>query len=243
VLPKSKEEKIYYLGWAGDGHIGRFNLTHQYYFAFGNEGFNPISGQSTDVTAQFFAIELSYDQDYIRYRASFEYASGDHDPTNGKATGFDSIFDNPNFAGGGLSFFTRQAIALTGVGTGLTGRFSPLPDLRTSKEQGQSNFVNPGLMLFNLGVDVDVTPKLKVITNASYLRFDDTSSLRYLLQDDKIGRDIGFDLGVGIEYRPLLNNNIIFAAGAAVLIPGQGFKDIYTSETLYSTFVSMTLTY
>jgi hypothetical protein len=236
VIPKTKDEQIYYLGWAGDGHIGRFNLTHQYYFAFGSEGFNPISGKDTDVSAQFFAIELSYDQDYVRYRASFEYASGDHDPTNGKATGFDSIFDNPNFAGGGLSFFTRQAIALTGTGTGLTGRFSPLPDLRTSKEQGQANFVNPGLMLFNLGVDVDVTQKLKVITNASYLRFDDTSSLRYLLQDDKIGRDIGFDL-------PLLNNNIIFAAGAAVLIPGQGFKDIYTSEMLYSTFVSLTLTY
>jgi len=196
-----------------------------------------------DISAQFFALELSYDRDFIRYRASFEYASGDKTPEDGRATGFDTIFDNPNFAGGGFSFFTRQAIALTGTGTGLVGRFSNIPDLRPSKEQGQANFVNPGLMLFNVGVDVDVTPELKFISNASYLRFDDTSSLRLLQQDDKIGRDIGLDVGFGIEYRPLLNNNVLITAGVAALIPAQGFKDLYTSETLYSTFLGLTLTY
>ena len=85
----------------------------------GPRAYNAIAGRGTNINAQFFSIELSYDQDWIRYRASFAYASGDHDPTDGNANGFDSIFDNPNFAGGGLNFFTRQAIALTGAGVNL----------------------------------------------------------------------------------------------------------------------------
>ena len=56
-------------------------------------------------------------------------------------------------------------------------------------------------------------------------------------------RDIGVDLSVGLEYRPFLNNNAIVEVGVACLIPGNGFKDIYTSETLYSAFVALTLTY
>src|SRR5207302_8207964 len=111
--------------------------------------------------------EVSYDRDWARYRASFVYASGDSRPEDGSATGFDSIFDNPNFAGGPFSYFTRQAIRLTGSGVNLVNRNSLLPDLRTSKEQGQANFVNPALLVYNIGADFDLTPKLKLITNIS----------------------------------------------------------------------------
>src|SRR5205823_6233954 len=124
----NKSVRAFYLGWAGDGHIGRLNVTHQFYEVLGTESFNPIAGQHVDINAQFAAIELSYDQDFIRYRASFAYASGDQSPENGTASGFDSIFDNPNFAGGGFNFFTRQAIRLTGSGVNLVNRNSFLPD-------------------------------------------------------------------------------------------------------------------
>ena len=40
-----------------------------------------------------------------------------------------------------------------------------LPNLRSSKEEGQSNFVNPGILLWNVGVDADLTPKLRAVTN------------------------------------------------------------------------------
>jgi len=33
--------------------------------------------------------------------------------------------------------------------------------------------------------------------------------------DDKIGRNIGIDYSLGLEYRPFLNNNVIFIVGAA----------------------------
>lgn len=240
---KEKSVNAYYLGWAGDGHIGRLNLTHQFYWALGNESFNPIAGQEVDINAQMFAVELSYDQDWIRYRAGFLWASGDDDPFDDKATGFDSIFDNPNFAGGGINLFTRQAIRLTGAGVNLVNRNSFLPDLRTSKEQGQANFVNPGLFIYNLGMDFDITPKIKAIANVSWLMFDDTSVLQEVLHDNKIGRDIGIDYSIGVQYRPFLNNNAIINFGAAALSPGNGFKDLYTSDTLYSFFMGITLSY
>ena len=238
-----KDVKAFYIGWAGDGHIGRVNITHQFYQALGTESFNPIAGHKVNINAQFAALELSYDLDYVRLRASSVYASGDGNPTDRHAGGFDSIFDNPNFAGGGTSYFTRQALSLNDAGVNLINNNSFLPDLRSSKEQGQANFVNPGLRLYNVGADFDVTPKLTVLTNASYLQFDDPSSLRLLLNDNKINREIGYDLSAAVMYRPLLSNNVILSAGAAALVPDAGFREIYNSRVLYSTFLAVTLTY
>ena len=49
--------KAYYAGFAGDGHWGRLNVTHQFYQALGEDDFNGISGQKTDINAQFAAAE------------------------------------------------------------------------------------------------------------------------------------------------------------------------------------------
>ena len=92
--------KAYYAGVGGDGHWGRLNLTHQFYQAFGEDEFNGISGQAIDINAQFAAVELSFDKDWLRPRVSFVWASGDDDPDDDEARGFDAILDNPNIAGG-----------------------------------------------------------------------------------------------------------------------------------------------
>ena len=124
-----------------------------------------------------------------------------------------------------------------------------MPDLRSSKTQGQANFVNPGLILVNLGVDFDLTPKLKMINNCNFLWFDSTEPLRTLLFDGAIASRIGTDLSApGFEYRPLLNNNIIVLFGVSTLLPGQGFRDIYdlktsTVDPLVGAFAKLTLTY
>ena len=73
--------------------------------------------------------------------------------------------------------------------------------------------------------------------------FDDTAVIQELLGDDKIGRSIGLDYSVGLQWRPFLNNNAIINFGAAALTPSNGFKDIYSSQTLYSVFLGVTLTY
>ena len=227
----------------GDGHIGRVNVSHQFYWALGQESFNPIAGREVDINAQFFAIELSYDQDWIRYRAAFAYASGDSDVEDGDATGFDSIFDNPQFFGGGNAFFVRQSIPLVDTGVNLFQRNSFLPDLRTSKEQGQANFVNPGLFVYNVGADIEVTPKTRVILNASYIMFDNSDSLQVLLHDNKLGNTLGLDYSIAVQYRPFLNQNAIFSAGFAAFQPLGGYKDIFQTDMQYSIFLGMTWTY
>ncbi len=104
--------------------------------------------------------------------------------------------------------------------------------------------MNPGLFLFNLGLDAAVTPKLKASFNANYLRFENTDSLRILLFQSKVREEIGWDLSVGLQYRPWLNENLIFTGGFAGFVPGDGFRDIYEKSTLlYSAFVTATLTY
>jgi hypothetical protein len=218
-----------YLGLAGDGHIGRFNITHQLYWALGHDTLNPLATRSVDINAQMGAVELSYDRDWARFRTSFFWASGDKDILNAHGTGFDAIVDNPNFAGGQFSYWQRQQIGLLGVN--LVNKNSLLPDLRSSKTEGQSNFVNPGLELLNFGIDMDLTPKWKLITNTNFLWFDETGVLKQFVFQNTIHHSIGTDVSMGMEYRPLLSDNIIATFGVATLIPGRGFRDIYDNLT------------
>jgi len=248
------EIKATYLGISGDGHIGRLNLSHAFYWVFGEDERHPLANRKVDIRAEMAALELSVDRDWMRFKGSFFFASGDGDPLDEKARGFDSIYDSTNFAGGPFSFWNRSAIALTQTGVLLKGPFTLLPDLRSNKFEGQASFVNPGLMLFNLGYDADLTPKLRAILNANYLFFHKTESLERLLFQPGIRKAIGLDLGGGILYRPLLNENIVILAGLTGLFSGAGFDDIYTSEcdvpgcgtesrTLANAFCVVKLTY
>ena len=238
--------EAYYLGLAGQGHFGHLNISNAFYYVWGRDGLNPIAGREQNIEAQMSALELSYDRDWARFRVSWFWASGDPDPNDGDAEGFDAIFDNPNFAGGEFSYWQRQAIRLFGVG--LTQRQSLVANLRSSKTQGQANFVNPGLSLVNAGMDMDLTPKLKLIANANFLWFDDTKSLEVFTFQDKIDSEIGTDLSLGIEYRPYLNDNVQVVSGLSSFIPARGFKDLYTPfngkvETLFGHFLEVILTY
>ena len=220
----------YYLGWGGDGHLGRLNLSHQFYQAFGRDDFNGLAGHPVAINAQMAALEISYDHDWARYKASFFYASGDGNPTGREGTGFDTIVDNPNFTGGPFSFWSRQGFNLGGTSVNLKDSSSLVPDLRTSKTEGQANFVNPGVYIFGLGAEFDLTPKLRSFVNANYLRFAQTEPIETALLTSRVGNEIGEDLSIGFQYRPLLTDNIIVSAGFGVLIPGRGYRDIYGSN-------------
>lgn len=215
----------YYLGWSGNGHINRYNVSHAAYYVTGRDELNPLAGLPQDIHAFMGALELSYDRDWARFRCSYFYASGDSDPNDTQANGFDAIFDNPNFAGGEFSYWNRQQIKLFGVN--LVQRQSLIPNLRSSKFQGQTNFVNPGIQLVNFGFDADLTTKFKWINNANYLWFNQTESLEVYTFQEKVRNEIGLDLSSGVEYRPLLNNNILIVGGISGLLVGNGFRDLY----------------
>jgi hypothetical protein len=236
--------RVAYLGWGGDGHIGETNITHQFYQALGQDTLNPIAGSTQDINAQMFALELSRDRDWIRFRASYFFASGDDDPFDHSARGFDTILDNPAFAGGQTSFWQRQGPGIFGVG--LKNRLSLVPDLRSNKVQGQLNFVNPGVQIVSAGVDLEITQTFRILQNVNAIWFDQTGALRQFIFQSQVRNFVGTDVSVAAEYRPLLSNNIIFLGGFAMLVPGSGFRDIYDNVTgptqnLYSAFLETTL--
>jgi len=245
------EVEALYLGVAGFGHLGRINIDHALYYVTGEDSLNPIAGadlfagrDDVDISAFMAAVEVSYDRDWWRPRIGYFHASGDDDPTDRDARGFAAIFDNPNFAGGGFSFWNRMGIPLAGAGVALTSRGSLLPSLQSSKEEGQPNFVNPGLHLLSLGVDVEITPKLRSVVTANVLRFDTTEVLELLLFQPGISKDLGIDLSVGFRYRPFLNENFVVLAGAAAFLPGDGFADIYEDDgALGAVFGNVVLTF
>ena len=235
----------YYLGWASNGHIGRVNVSHVFYQALGHDTFNTIAGRRVDINARLGALELSVDKDWMRFRTSFLYQSGDGSSrsglsrTDGTAHGFDTIVNDTHFAGGVFSFFDNEGIRLTSTGVGLTNPGSLLVDMRSDKFEGQANFVNPGLYLFNLGADFDIKPKLRAFVNANYLRFDRTEPLELVLFQTPIRHSIGTDVGFGIEYRPPLTENIVLTTGVSSLVPGIGFEQILNGKTLISGVVGL----
>lgn len=231
--------RAYYYGLAGDGHFGKLNLTHAFYQVLGTDKFNEIAGRRTSINGQMAAVELSLDKDWLRYRLALFYASGDKDPRDGTARGFDTIFDNPNFAGGFFSFWDREGIRLTSTGVGLESPGSLVPDLRTSKTEGQANFVNPGLFLYNGGVDIDITPKLRAFVNLNLLRFARTDPLELLLFQSNIHAGIGADSGIGFSYRPPHSENIVITGGVDALVPFQGLRDISTNRVLLAVFTNV----
>ncbi len=238
---------VTYVGLNGDGHFGRWNLTSSIYGAFGEDSHNPIAEQPETIRAGFAALELSRDFDWVRVRASGVYATGDNNPYGGIASGFDAVRENPDIAGSDTSFWIRQAIPLIGGGgVVLSGSNALLPSLRTSEDQGQSNFVNPGLSLVGIGADFDVLPELRVLTNVSKLEFASTAVLEVLRNQGSISRDIGTDISAALQWRPLLSQNLVISASLAVLAAGRGFKQLYDADHIglpYSFLLGVTARY
>jgi hypothetical protein len=231
----------YYLGEAGNGHAGWLNVSQAFYQALGHESLNPIAARRQDINAQMAAVELSVDKDWLRIKGSTFIASGDGDPNDDTAHGFDSVLDIPSFAGGPFSLWNRQGLRLAGSGTGLKSPVSLLPSLRTNKDEVQPNFVNPGIFLLNGAADFDLTPKLRAFVTTSYLRFLETAPMEALLFQENIRPNIGVEYGGGATYRPPLSENIILIGGVQAMRLGQGLKDIYERNNLFAVFVNARL--
>jgi hypothetical protein len=253
-----------YVGVSGDGHIKRFNIDHSFYEAFGRDTFNGIAAAPQHINAQLASFELGYEKDWMEYKISAFYTSGDKNLNDGHANGFDGIVPNQQFAGGGflgnpaladrgllnnafagggINFLNREPIPLTGTGLLLFGLNSLMPTMRASLFEGQANFVNPGILLFNAAFLAKVTPKIRSVLNVNWAKFNNTASLEAVLFQSNIHHAIGLDTGIGVQYRPLLNDNITVTVGVGTLFPGQGFKDIYSGQTLFSGFVNLRMVF
>jgi hypothetical protein len=265
-FPQPHKIRAGYAGISGDGHIKRLNISHAFYQAFGRDDLNPIPARNNPqhINAQLASVEVGYEKDWMEYKASVFYTSGDKNLNDGHANGFDGIVPNQQFAGGGFlgnasladrgllnnafagggtNFLNREPVPLTGTGLLLFGPNSLMPTMRAGLFEGQANFVNPGILLFNAAFNAKITPKVKATVNLNYAKFNRTEVLQALLFQNPIHHAIGLDTGIGAQYRPLLNDNITVTAGIGTLAPGRGFKDLYSGRTLFSGFVNLRMVF
>ena len=243
-LEQPREYDVTYLGLNGDGHFGRLNLTLSGYLALGSEENAVFTGLDADIRAGFLAAELGMDFDWLRGRVSALWASGDEDPFDDQSNGFDAIFENPIFAGADTSYWIRQNVPLVGGGgVALAGRNGVLASLRPSKEQGQSNFTNPGIRLLGFGVDMDLTPQTRISGNLNQLWFDDPTVLEVARNQGGISRGIGLDASLALIWRPLASQNIVLRFSAAALKPASGFKQLFGDDSQYSVLANLIFAY
>lgn len=241
---RARNYRVTYFGYNGDGHFGRDNLTVSAYLAAGDESRGVFKDDRRDILAGFAAAEWSRDYNWIRARISALWASGDDDPYDNTANGFDAIFENPIIAGADTSYYIRQAIPLIGGGgVTLSTRNGVLNNLRTSKEHGQSNFTNPGTALLGLGGDFDLLPTLRLSTNFNHLWFDDTAVLEVARNQGGIKKDIGWDLSAALIWRPYMTQNAVLRLSYARLLPGAGFKALFPDQDAYSLLANVVFTY
>ncbi|WP_340313232.1 hypothetical protein [Rhizorhabdus argentea] len=246
---RPREYDAFYLGYSLDGRIKRFNISSSFYGVFGEDRNSFFTSKPAKIRAFFGAAELSYDIDWVRVKLSGLYASGDSKAKDNKETGFDAIFENPIFAGADTSYYIRQGVPFAGggVNVALSQRNGILNDLRTSKEEGQSNFNNPGTMLLGVGADFDILPQLRLSTNINHLWFANTAVLRELRNEGSIPKSLGWDLSSALIWRPSMVQNAIVRLSGAVLDPGKGFADLVTNsrgdDRYYSVLFNVILTY
>ena len=229
---QARDYDAFYIGYTVDGHIGRLNIDGSFYHVFGQDRVSIFTDQNARISGWFAAVEPSYDFNWVRVRGSALFSSGDGDPYDNVEHGFDSIFENPIFAGADTSYWIRQTIPFAGGAraVSLNSRNGILVDLRSSKEQGQSNFSNPGTILLGAGADFDLTPQFRLSANVNHLWFHQTEVLQALRMQGTIRRDIGWDISAAAIWRPRMSQNLVFRLSGALLQPGTGFQDLFTND-------------
>ena len=240
---RGRDYDAVYLGYNVDGHIGRLNLTGSAYSVTGKDRNSIFTNKPADIQAWFAAVEPSYDFDWIRVRGSALFASGDKHPFDNKETGFDAIYENPQFAGADTSYWIRQSIPFVGGGRaiGINGRNGVLNDLRSSKDEGQSNFNNPGTILLGMGTDMDLTPRVRWSVNVNHLWFDDTAVLQTLRDEGSIPKSIGWDYSTSVIWRPKMTQNLVLRGSVAIFQPSAGFSDLLSNSNGDSRYYSVLL--
>lgn len=229
---RARDYDIGYVGYNADGHVGRVNLTASAYTAFGRDRNSIFTSKPARVNAWFLAAEPSYDFSWVRVRLSALYASGDKHPYDNRETGFDAILENPQFAGADTSYWIRQSVPFIGGGRAvfLNGRNGVLNSLRSSKDEGQSNFNNPGTILLGAGADADLTPTVRLSANLNHLWMATAAVVEELRSEGSIPTSLGWDLSLAGTWRPRMTQNIVLRASGAVFEPDSGFGDLFASS-------------
>ncbi len=91
-------------------------------------------------------------------------------------------------------------------------------------------------------VIAELSQEVRAQLNFSHLRFAETAVLEPFVNQNDISAEIGTEIALLAQYRPLLTNNVQIQGGLALFLPGAGFMDLYeTGGSLFSAFLQLTL--
>ena len=136
-----------YLGWTGDGHIGAREFDARFLSGVRQRQFQCHRRASPSPSTRKWP-RSSFRTTRIGSVSKVPSSTLRDPRIRPAAARADSIRLTifPEFAGGIFSFWNRESIRLTGSGVALNPGDSLLPDLRSNKDEGQANFVNPGIL-------------------------------------------------------------------------------------------------
>jgi len=235
-----KTQEAYYVGVTTNGRLGRFNVNSAFYYAFGTTADNTPNKQQQDISAAMAFAQVTYPIQFLNPRLAVLYATGDSSPNNKTANGFDGAFDNVNFGGGQFSYLFGEKIQL-----GKTVLFrgnSTFPSLRAANQTSQ--FVNPGVLIINPGIDVQLNATTILEANYNYVRFNQSEPLEALTKQARVRKEVGHEFNLGLTWRPFANEQVILFGGGGVLFPGDGIKDTFgTSSPVFKALFRTVLTF
>jgi len=226
-----------------NGNLGRLGFNPAVHLAAGKDDRNPFAGRSVDILAALFVLDMAYTfdaADWLTWRLSYAHATGDSDPTDSRASGFDSINDTTvNLFGGPASYFVGENIKLGN--TDLVRGNSFLPSLRGGN--ATSNFVNPGIHAVGTGFEAQLSHRVFAFVNTNYYRFANTQVLEQLV-GRRVDKSIGVEGNTGFFFRPFLDEVVIVGVALSYLKPDSGLRDLFgTDESVYSVSVNLKLAF
>jgi hypothetical protein len=237
---------VAYLELAAQGVIGGFGFSGAFIEAVGRDAMNPVAQRAVDVNGQFAALEVTRPTDWFTPRTSFMYSSGDKNPKGGTATGFDAVSDNPNFAGNNFSYLGREQEQGRGIQIKNFNSFTP--NLRNRFFDAE-NFVNPGLVTLTAGLDTTLTTRVNAFFNYNYYQFVQPAAIEAAIAEKgggnlSIAKDLGQDITLGVNFRPLIVNNVTCNIGTTGFFQGKGFQAISgNNAVLFTHFANLVLVY
>ncbi|MCL6480243.1 MAG: hypothetical protein K6U02_00815 [Firmicutes bacterium] len=241
--PLEQQHDTFYWGATFNGQLGRVEFNPAFYAVHGNAD-QVVGGVPVEhsVAAFLVLLDVRYPFDYWKFRAGYLFASGDGNPADRRDTGFDAISDSIVLFGGPLSYWTGENIRF-GRGDFVRAN-SVFPSLRGANEP--ANYINPGIQILNVGLDVVLSPRLEFSGNVNYLRFVSRGAYtnRVVIRDLSAGLEENFFLRIKPFLREV-NQNVLLDVGFSVLHAQPGLQSAFqtTRGTVYSNFLALRLVY
>jgi hypothetical protein len=271
---KREEVNAFYLGFTTYGPLGPFKMLTGLYGVVGDQENGSVQGvdlrntarllrglspdKSNDYNIKAFTgyVDIAYPvQESLLLHTGYFYASGDDDPLDNDAEGFDAISDEVNIWGDrGVVIDDRLQFHVPALGPFKNGKSinsitvvrddSPYTSLRDS--DANSNFINPGVQAYNFGATSNPLTWLSINSNFTYfwwahpdtveeaiaaVNFVNTGAVNKV----NMSQVIGYELSVDANFT--LNKKTAIFSGAAVFCPDESLTSIYAENDEATNFV------